>query len=587
MNDNEPPVEKIDSLITLYSNGKAQKVVDEINILQKKFDNSPLLFNIKGACFIALGQMYNAIESYEYAIALKPDYADSHYNLGNSFRAIDKLEESIQSYENAISALPDFFEAVFNLSVSLMDLGRVNEAIEKFEEALLIQPNNIDSRINLGTLYQRNSDYAEAIFQYEEILKIDSVNHEALNNLGIIYQNLGQTDEAIECYVQAQKNSPKYSGSYYNLGMAYQELGFINEAIEQFEIAIDIDDNAWSHHSLSYLKNYKPGDPQIDKIKFLLSKPDLSQSDQIYFYLALARINDKLGMNEEFFKYLNKGNDLRKKQLNYSLTKSLETHENIKKIFESSFSSITNAKSFSPVKKRPIFIVGMPRSGTTLVEQIITSHHSVYGAGELQTITELAQPIIKNFSNDELINLNEKALFYIRDEYENILTSLSSDEKIVTDKLPLNFQYIGFILAAFPEAKIVHIKRDARATCWSNYKYFFSSEEHGYAHEFSDLAGFYKSYVDLMDYWNTLFPNQIHNMCYEELTENQEKETRSLLNYCELEWDENCINFEKNTRSVQTISSLQVRQKMYQGSSDAWKKYWSHIQPLISALEKY
>ena len=108
----------------------------------------------------------------------------------------------------------------------------------------------------------------------------------------------------------------------------------------------------------------------------------------------------------------------------------------------------------------------MPRSGTTLVEQIITSHHSVYGAGELQTITELSQPIIKNFSNDGQINLNEKALFYIRNEYENILTSLSSDEKIITDKLPLNFQYIGFILAAFPEAKIVHIKRDARATCW-------------------------------------------------------------------------------------------------------------------------
>ncbi|MDA7438614.1 sulfotransferase [Candidatus Pseudothioglobus singularis] len=587
MNDNEITVEKIDSLITLYSNGKAQKAVDEINKLLENYKDNPLLFNIQGACYTALGQTINAIKSYESAIELKPDYADSHYNLGNSLRSIDRLEDSVKSFEKAISYLPDFLEAIFNLGVSLMALGQMNDAIEPFEHVLLIDPNNIDSRINLGSIYQKKNNYGDAIEQYEAILIIDSVNQDALNNLGIIYQELGQYEDAISFYEQAQKSNPKFSGSHYNLGMMYQDLGLTDQAIEQFELAISIDDNSWSHHSLSYLKNYKLNDPQIDKIKFLLLKPGLSLSNQSYLNLALARIYDKLGMHEDFFEFLNKGNSLRKKELGYSLKKSIEIHSATKKIFESSFPSIKKNKSFSPPQKRPIFIVGMPRSGTTLVEQIISSHSKVYGAGELNKISELAKPILKNFSNDGLINLNERALLFIRDEYENMLSSFNSIEKIITDKLPLNFQYIGFILAAFPEAKIVHIKRDARATCWSNYKYFFSSEENGFAHDFSDLTGFYKSYVNLMDYWNKLFPNQIHNMSYEELTENQEKETRSLLEYCELEWDESCINFEKNTRSVQTISSLQVRKKMYQGSSDAWKKYWSHIQPLISALEKY
>ena len=158
---------------------------------------------------------------------------------------------------------------------------------------------------------------------------------------------------------------------------------------------------------------------------------------------------------------------------------------------------------------------------------------------------------------------------------------------MITDKMPLNFRYIGFILSALPEAKVIHLKRDARATCWSNYKCFFINKENGNSYNLDDLAKFYSLYTDLMDFWHKLFPDKIYDMSYEDLTTNQEEETRKLLKYCELDWDENCLNFHTSKRVVKTASSLQVRQKMYQGSSEAWKKHEAYLQPLIKALSSY
>ena len=164
---------------------------------------------------------------------------------------------------------------------------------------------------------------------------------------------------------------------------------------------------------------------------------------------------------------------------------------------------------------------------------------------------------------------------------------LEVPEKIITDKSPLNFEYIGFIFSAFPEAKIVHLRRDPRAVCWSIYKHYFSDRGNGWAYNLDDLVSFYDLYSDLMVFWHELFPNKIYDICYEDLTNNQFEETQKLLDYCDLEWDENCLNFHKNKRAVETASATQVRKKIYQGSSDAWKKYKQYLSPLIKGLDKY
>ena len=248
---------------------------------------------------------------------------------------------------------------------------------------------------------------------------------------------------------------------------------------------------------------------------------------------------------------------------------------------------IEKSLSSEPSTFKPIFIVGMPRSGTTLVEQITSSHHAVHGAGELTNLPTIIGPIATDHLNQGINKLPQKPFLSIREQYLDVLSNLNVSESVITNKLPLNFIYIGFILTAFPEAKIVHMKRDARAICWSIYKSNFRNTGNGYSYNFDDLAGFYGLYTDLMDFWHQLFPDRIYDMCYEDLTTNQEEETRKLLEYCEIEWDDNCLNFHNSKRAVKTASALQVRQKMYQGSSEAWKKYEVHLKPLIKALSAY
>ena len=587
MDQQELPLEKIDSVIELYSNGQIQEALETIEALSKDFPNNPLLLNISGVCYAGLSLMDDAVKSYEKAVAIKPDYADAHFNLGNILRDLGELDGAIKSYVKTIEIMPEYDEAQYNLGVTLQQLGQLDEAIEQYEKALSINPENTDLILNLGFIYQSLGQIDEAIEQYDNALTIDPDNVKVLNNLGNAHNDLGQLDVAIKCYEKALAIKPDYADVYYNLGFIYQDLGQVDLAIKQYEHAVAINDYAEAYHSLSYLKKYTLNDPQISRMESLLSSDNLSQSERIQLCLALARVNEGLGKQNEFFKYLDEGNSLRKKELNYSIDQSSEVHSTIKRLFNSLPPSIIESKSFNPSELCPIFIVGMPRSGTSLVEQIISSHQEVYGAGELDTITKLASPIIKNFLAGDINHLTEQALLFIREEYLDMLSQFNTSENIITDKLPLNFQYIGFILSAFPDAKIIHLKRDARATCWSNYKYYFKNKENGYSYNFDDLARFYGLYIDLMDFWHELYPNQIYDMCYEDLTINQEEETRKLLEYCELDWDENCLNFHTNKRAVKTISTLQVRQKMYQGSSEAWKKHEAYLKPLIKNLSSF
>ena len=587
MDQQELPLEKIDSVIELYSNGQIQEALETIEALSKDFPNNPLLLNISGVCYAGLSLMDDAVKSYEKAVAIKPDYADAHFNLGNILRDLGELDGAIKSFVKTIEIMPEYDEAQYNLGVTLQELGQLDEAIEQYEKALSINPENADLILNLGFIYQSLGQIDEAIEQYNKALTIDPDNAKVLNNLGNAHNDLGQLDVAIKCYEKALAIKPDYADVYYNLGFIYQDLGQVDLAIKQYEHAVAINDYAEAYHSLSYLKKYTLNDPQISRMESLLSSDNLSQSERIQLCLALARVNEGLGKQDEFFKYLDEGNSLRKKELNYSIDQSSEVHSTIKRLFNSLPPSIIESKSFNPSELCPIFIVGMPRSGTSLVEQIISSHQEVYGAGELDTITKLASPIIKNFLAGDINHLTEQALLFIREEYLDMLSQFNTSENIITDKLPLNFQFIGFIFSAFPDAKIVHLKRDARATCWSNYKYYFKNKENGYSYNFDDLARFYGLYIDLIDFWHELYPNQIYDMCYEDLTINQEEETRKLLEYCELDWDENCLNFHTNKRAVKTISTLQVRQKMYQGSSEAWKKHEAYLKPLIKNLSSF
>ena len=223
------------------------------------------------------------------------------------------------------------------------------------------------------------------------------------------------------------------------------------------------------------------------------------------------------------------------------------------------------------------------RSGTSLVEQILSTHSEVYGAGELEDMGKIIGPQLSSCSDGSL--KFENFIRGIHEDYYAVLRELNVSEKIVIDKMPINFLWIGFIISAFPNAKIVHLSRDPVATCWSIYKNYFSGSGNGYAYDMNDLAAYYKLYIDLMVFWKERYSDRIYDLHYESLTENQEQETRKLLDYCGLKWEERCLDFHKTKREVKTVSAIQVRKKMYKGSSEVWKRYKKHLTPLINGLE--
>jgi len=495
------------------------------------------------------GQIEKAIEGVEALIKDYPNEALLHNISGAFYQAIGQLNESLDSFEKAITINSEYAEAHYNLGFTLQQLGQLEAAMKSYEQAIAIKhayPN-------------------------------------AHNNLGTILQELGQLDAAVKSYEQAIAIKPDYADAYNNLGNALRDPDQLDVVVKCYEKALSIKpDFAEAHHHLSVLKKYTASDPQIAQMQSLLSTSNLSQSDRTHLCFALAKVNEDLGRQDEFFKFLHEGNRLRKEELNYSLDNSKILSSTVKKMFSSTLSP-----SYELSTIKPVFIVGMLRSGTSLVEQIIASHHAVYGAGELSTLSNLITPILKNYLTQNKNELTKKTFLSIRQQYLDVLLNLNVHASVITDKLPLNFLFIGFILSAFPEAKIVHIKRDARATCWSIYKHYFSSAGHGWAYNLDDLAGFYGIYSNIMDFWHQTFPDKIYDLCYEDLTTNQEEETRKLLEYCELDWDENCLNFHNSKRAVKTASALQVRQKMYQGSSEAWKKHEEYLQPLIKALSSY
>jgi len=547
-----PAKAELDNVMDLYSSGHIKESLSAVNLMIQDHPNEPILFNISGACFSSIGPIDSAIQAFKKAISLKPEYSEAHYNLGVVFQKNSQNDDAYNCYEKAIKINHAYPQAHNNLGMIDLKRRKLDAAVKCFEWAIAYSPNYVEAHNNLGAAFQELMLFEKAKEQYEKALLINPKFAPALNNLGAACEIFGLTEQAFNNYTNAINEDPNYSEA---------------------------------HRNLSVIKKYKKNDTQINQMESLYKKTHLTITDRRNLCFALAKVYDDLGENDQFFKFLNEGNDLRKQELNYKFSSSQKTHDGLLKAFKKTpnilYESVQKESNI-----RPIFILGMPRSGTTLVEQIIASHEKVHGAGELNNLKNIVTPLLENHFNSNNKTINQDDIELIRKQYLDSLIKLNSKEKILTDKMPMNFKFIGYILSAIPEAKIIHVKRDARATCWSNYKHYFSSGN-GFTFNQKDLAKYFGLYSELMNYWHKLFPDKIYELSYEKLTENQKQETEKLLKYCDLNWDKNCLNFHKNTRAIKTASSSQVRKKMYQGSSEAWKKYEPNLQPLLEGLKSY
>jgi len=468
------------------------------------------------------------------------------YNAGNSASAE-------QACETFLKQFPYAFILHNVLGAILIAQHKAPEALQAFDRAIMLSPENADAFFNRGIALYALGQLEEAVVSYDRAIQLNPGHLEAHNNKSAALYELGKKEEAIVSYNKTLQLKPDY---------------------------------AEVHRNLSHLKEYSLGDPQITAMEYLLVQPTRTEHDRLQLLFALAKAYDDIGNQGKSFDFLKEGNRLRKKELNYDIHMDLNLIANIKRFFKN--------KDFSTYESEPdggkiiqtIFIVGMLRSGTSLTEQIIASHKKVYGAGEFAAMEKLMYSIPWQHLEPES-NLNGSVAVFsksLREGYLEEIGGLNRPENIYTDKMPLNFRWIGFILLAFPHAKIINLNRDPIATCWSCFRSYFSVNANGYAYDLNDLASFYHSYSDLMSFWKDLFPGKIYDLNYESLTENQEEETQKLLDFCGLEMQQECLEFYQSERAIKTASTEQVRKKLYQGSSDAWKKYEDKLKPLINAL---
>ncbi len=565
--------------------GRIQEALNDYNeAIQLKPDYAEA-YNNRGISLVNFDRFQEALSDYNKAIQLKMDYVKAYNNRGNALKNLGRFQEALNDYDTAIQLKPDFVEAYNNKGNTLKELGRFQEALNDFDRAIQLKPDYAEVYNNKGNALKDFGRVQEALNYYNKAIQFKPDFAEAYNNKGNAFKDLGRFQDTFNNYNKAIQLQSDYAEAYNNRGNAFKDLGRIQEALNDYNEAIRLKpDYAEAHRHLSMLKKYKADDALIGTMESLLEKDNLTESDQMHLCYALAKAYEDMADYDKSFKFISRGNDYRKKELNYNLEKERGIIAGIRSIFDTKIEIIPPEND--PVM--PVFIVGMPRSGTTLVEQILASHSRVYGAGELDAMNHLGKRILsryyhKNTSLDKYQSL-QRAVKELYDGYHKALNDLYVNEKIITDKMPGNFIWIGFILSAFPKAKIINMNRDPRATCWSIYKHFFSSKGHGYAYDMDVLAEYYNIYVDLMGFWRNCFPNKIYDLCYEELTENQAEETRKLLSYCGLKFEEQCIDFHKTKRIVKTASADQVRKKMYSGSSEAWKNYEKHIQPMIKKL---
>ena len=546
--------DQFNALINLYRSGQLSEAEQTCRELLQSHPQSSMVLCVLGAVLQDLGRLEQAVQSYDKALQIKPDNAGAYYDRGIALQKLGQSEAALKSYDTVIRLKPDFADAYYNRGIANQDLGQLVQAVESFDTAIQIKP-----------------DHANAFY-----------------NRGMALQKLGQLEAARKSYDEAIRLKPDFADACYNRGTALQDLGQLEQAEKSFEKAIQIKpEYAKAHYSLSMLKEYQPQDARTELMESLFTGLEPGESDRLFLCFALAKDYEDLGEYDKSFNYLQEGNRLRQRELNYNIDDDRRLVNRIRENFTAGSLDF----EFSPggdTSIQPLFIVGMPRSGTTLVEQILASHSKVHGAGELEAMGRLASSILLNLPDQKAskgkVQLSRDDIKNVHDAYLEQLVALKVPEKIITDKLPLNFLWIGFILCAYPKAKIIHLNRDPRATCWSIYKQNFSGKENGYAYDLTDLVAFYKLYIDLMSFWRNRFPNTIYDLCYEDLTENQEKETRKLLTYCDLQWEKQCLDFHKTRRIVKTSSVAQVQKKMYQGSSEAWRKYAVHLQPLIKEL---
>tara|TARA_A100000164_G_C21938739_1_gene789474 strand:+ start:924 stop:2447 length:1524 start_codon:yes stop_codon:yes gene_type:complete len=498
-----------------------------INLLIKKFE---------------AGQFQEVIE--KSIIVLKKNDNDFLWNLlGLSFQNINQITKSIDCFKNAFNLNPKSFTALNNLGLSYKKLKNFKKAEEYLLESLEINPQHINALVNLGNVKNDTYFFEKAIFYYEKAISID-------DKIPLIYLNISNV---------------------------YQTINRIEDAKNYLNKAISIDPSfTIADQKLTKLENYKEKNPHIESMIKKFESNDLKDIQKVYLGFGLYKVFKDIKDYNKSSYYLKIANQLQRKLLTYDINLHKSLSDKIKTIF-----SKLNLKDYDQNNsgKNYIFILGMPRSGTTLIEKIVSSHSKVSTISESNFIPEKIFKYINGDFEDLKIFLSSG----LGNDYEKFMKSFNIKNEIIIDKTLTNFWYLGFIKILFPKSKIIHVSRNPKDNCLSIFENLFDQPE-GWNSDQKELAEYYLIYKDLMNFWKELFGETILNIKYEELILDSEKNIRDLISFCDLNWEEECINFYKNNNPIKTVSVNQANKPIYKSSINKFKDYENDLDILFSKL---
>ena len=577
-----------------------------IKKISKKISNAASIRNKLGELLFYKNQFSDAIIVFEKNTVEHPRYFQSHVNLIKSLIHIKSYAEAFACAQKAFLIDDSDAELIEMLIYLCTKLNRTDLQHLYLQIATSCFPKRSDFHSSHGLLLRSLSRFEDAKAAMLKALELEPKNASLLNNLGLVEQDLKNLTEAKRLFLMALTENPKLGIAYNNiallereqgnnkealtfflksleidprnddalngLGVLMKELNKPNEAIDYFQRSIQLNHlNTRAHRNISELKTYTETDTQVSQIKKILAEEQLDDDQLSHLHFTLGKAFEDLQDYETSMKHFITGNNHRKVHLKYDISIDIKVFNLIYKM--ANLLAQVDLNHFTPSNIVPIFILGMPRSGSTLLEQIISSHAEVQGAGELPYLGELVKEAMfdkTNITNNDVIN--------VRNRYLEKIAKLSKNKKYVIDKMPHNFMLVPTIVSAFPEAKILHIHRDPKATCWSNFKHFFSTDGLGYSYSLDDTVEYYKMYVQMMDKWKKNFSDKIIDCNYEELVLRPNDVIRLIVAQLGLPWDEACLSPELNKRAVKTASHLQVRNKIYSGSSKNWENFADFIE---------
>jgi len=545
----------------------------------------------RGRALQELGRAGEALASYDQALALRPDYLEVLNNRGAALQDLGRLDEALKSFDRALAIRPDYADALNNRGNVLKGLDRPGEALASYDAAVQAQPRFVEALCNRGYLEWTLGRPARAVASYDQALAIDPGRIDAHNVRAVALTSLNRPMDALAAYDAALALDPDFADALGNKGMLLAELGMLDQAREALERAIDLEPaRVRAYYNLTLCRKMAAGEPRVLALEALARAPDsYSVDDRIYLHYALAKAYADVGEAGRSFEQFAAGAVLKRGRVTYDEAEAIGRLDRIRLAYpQVRLRALAGAGDPSAA---PIFIVGMPRSGSTLIEQILASHPQVFATGE----SDLLVRTIAGLSPDAQAALTDptapaptaaRAFRDIGQAYGRVLALVAPDAARVTDKALENFSELGLIHLALPNARIIHTRRDPIDTGLSCFSKLFGGDL-PYSYDLGELGRYYRAYARLMAHWRAVLPAGVMlEVDYEDTTADIETQARRVLAHCGLEWDDRCLDFHRTDRWVHTASAAQVREPVYRSAVGKWRAYEPFLGPLIEALNE-